>query len=121
MAGPARRRAARGQPGRGPDGPRRAQLPGRRGGDVPRELLVAYYVAADVMCVTPLRDGMNLVAKEYVVSRPQDDGVLVLSEFAGVANELDRAVLVNPYDIDGIVTALQTALERPRADRRRRM
>ena len=90
-------------------------------GEVPRELLVAYYVAADVMCVTPLRDGMNLVAKEYVVSRPQDDGVLVLSEFAGVANELDRAVLVNPYDIDGIVTALQTALEMPQAERRERM
>ncbi len=64
--------------------------------------LVALYCAADVMLVTPLRDGMNLVAKEFAASRVDDDGVLVLSEFAGAAAELHGAVTVNPYDIEGV-------------------
>ena len=66
----------------------------------PREEMVALYLAADVMLVTALRDGMNLVAKEYVASRVDNRGVLVLSEFAGAADELGSAILVNPHDID---------------------
>ncbi len=89
-------------------------------GSLPREQLVAYYRAADVMVITPLRDGMNLIAKEYVVSRPET-GVLVLSEFAGVANELPEALLVNPYDIDGMADAFHLALELPPDEQRRRM
>lgn len=80
-----------------------------------REELVAYYVAADVMLVTPLRDGMNLVAKEYVATRTASTGVLVLSEFAGAARELRRALLVNPRNVDEVQGAITAALEmRPR-------
>jgi len=60
------------------------------------------YVAADVMLVTPLRDGMNLVAKEYVASRTDDTGAVVLSEFTGSANQLRSAFVVNPYDIEAV-------------------
>jgi trehalose 6-phosphate synthase len=88
---------------------------------LPREELVAYYRAADVMLVTPLRDGMNLVAKEYVASRVDNGGVLVLSEFAGAASELRRALLVNPRDLDGMVAAFERALRLPAAEARRRM
>jgi trehalose 6-phosphate synthase/phosphatase len=77
--------------------------------------------AADVLVVTPLRDGMNLVAKEFAASRIDDDGVLVLSEFAGAADELTDALLVNPYDIDGTAEAIHTALTMDPAERRRRM
>lgn len=80
-------------------------------GTVPTDELVAYYVLADVMCVTPLADGMNLVAKEYIASRPGDEGVLVLSEFAGAAAELEGALTVNPYDLDGLTDAMAAALE----------
>ena len=83
--------------------------------------LIALYRAADVMLVTPLRDGMNLVAKEFVASRVHDDGVLVLSEFAGAAAELDGAVVVNPYDVDGVAAAIRRALSMPAAERRARM
>jgi trehalose 6-phosphate synthase/phosphatase len=83
--------------------------------------LVALYSAADVMLVTPLRDGMNLVAKEFVASRTDGDGVLVLSEFAGAAAELDGAMVVNPYDVDAIATALQHALALPAGERHARM
>jgi trehalose 6-phosphate synthase len=86
-----------------------------------REELIAYFVAADVMVVTPLRDGMNLVAKEYVAARTENSGVLVLSEFAGTARELKRALLVNPRDIDGMVRALDTAIHLPRPEARTRM
>lgn len=86
-----------------------------------REELVAYYRAADVMVVTPLVDGMNLVAKEYVVSRTDLDGVLVLSEFAGAARELGDALLVNPYDIDGMAEAMFEAIEMGAMERRERM
>ena len=75
----------------------------------PREEMAALYRAADVMVVTPFRDGMNLVAKEYVACRFDDDGALVLSEFAGAAQELRQAWLVNPYDIDGMKSALLEA------------
>ena len=63
---------------------------------------MALFLAADIMLVTALRDGMNLVAKEYVATRVDDDGVLVLSEFAGAADELKQALLVNPHDIEGL-------------------
>jgi trehalose 6-phosphate synthase/phosphatase len=75
------------------------------------EELVAYYRAADVALLTPLRDGMNLVAKEYVASHIEDNGVLILSEFAGAAEELKEAILVNPYDIDQIADGIKRALE----------
>jgi trehalose 6-phosphate synthase len=75
------------------------------------EELVPLYMAADVMLVTPLRDGMNLVAKEFVAARPDKSGVLVLSEFAGASDELIDAILVNPHDPDAIVDAMTAALE----------
>lgn len=85
------------------------------------EELVAYYQAADVMCVTPLRDGMNLVAKEYVATRLASRGVLLLSEFAGAAEELRQALLVNPYDVDGVAGALWQALHLPSVEEQGRM
>ncbi|KQS66788.1 trehalose-6-phosphate synthase [Modestobacter sp. Leaf380] len=77
---------------------------------MPREELAALYRAADVMLVTPYRDGMNLVAKEYVAARSDNAGTLVLSEFAGAAAELKQAYLVNPHDKDGVKKALLRAL-----------
>jgi trehalose 6-phosphate synthase/phosphatase len=88
---------------------------------VPEVTLLALYRAADVMLVTPVRDGMNLVAKEFVASRTDDDGVLVLSEFAGAADELSDAVIVNPYDVDGMAAAMHRALTMSEAERRMRM
>ena len=86
----------------------------------PREEMAAMFLAADVMVVTPLRDGMNLVAKEYVACRQADDGALVLSEFAGAARELRQAYLVNPHDINGLKERLVEAMEdSPRAKARR--
>ncbi len=73
---------------------------------VPREELVAMYVAADVLLVTPLRDGMNLVAKEYVASRTDDTGAVILSEFTGAAGQLHDAFIVNPYDIEAVKRAM---------------
>lgn len=75
-----------------------------------REELVAYYRACDVMMVTPLVDGMNLVAKEFVASRVESTGVLLLSQFAGAADELSDALMVNPFDIDGIASQLSRAI-----------
>jgi trehalose 6-phosphate synthase/phosphatase len=88
---------------------------------VSSERLVALYRAADVMLVTPLRDGMNLVAKEYVASRVDDDGVLVLSEFAGAAEELHEAVSVNAYDVGDLTAKMQVALAMAPAERSARM
>jgi trehalose 6-phosphate synthase len=88
---------------------------------MPRNELTAFYLAADVMLVTPLRDGMNLVAKEYVACRHDDGGVLVLSEFTGAARELTSALLVNPHDTDGVKAAIAQALEMPEAEARKRM
>jgi trehalose 6-phosphate synthase len=88
---------------------------------LPREELVAFYRAADVMLITPLRDGMNLVAKEYIASRIDGTGVLVLSEFAGAAEQLDRALLVNPYDLDGLALTLERSVELPVDQQRERM
>lgn len=87
----------------------------------PREELAALYRAADIMVVTPFRDGMNLVAKEYVACRYDDDGALVLSEFAGAADELRQAWLVNPYDINGMKAALLEAYHADAKDTTRRM
>jgi trehalose 6-phosphate synthase len=86
-----------------------------------RAELVALLMAADVMVVTPLRDGMNLVAKEYVAARTDMRGALVLSEFAGAADELDSAFLVNPHDIDGLKETLCRAMRIPDAEAEWRM
>jgi trehalose 6-phosphate synthase/phosphatase len=83
--------------------------------------VVALYRAADVMLVTPIRDGMNLVAKEFVAARSDGEGVLVLSEFAGAAQELAEALHVNPYDIGATAETFYRALTMPPADRRTRM
>jgi trehalose 6-phosphate synthase/phosphatase len=88
---------------------------------IPIHQLVALYRAADVMLVTALRDGMNLVAKEFVASRIDDDGVLVLSEFAGASEELGEAVRINPYDVDAVADAIVRALRMPVDERRARM
>jgi trehalose 6-phosphate synthase/phosphatase len=85
------------------------------------EELAAFYRAADLVLVTPLRDGMNLVAKEYVVCRPDEDGVLVLSRFAGAFDELKDAVAVNPYHPEDMAEAIYQATRMPAAERRRRM
>ncbi|MGH3321171.1 MAG: alpha,alpha-trehalose-phosphate synthase (UDP-forming) [Streptosporangiaceae bacterium] len=86
-----------------------------------RHELVALLCAADVMVVTPLRDGMNLVAKEYVAARHDLRGALVLSEFAGAAEELRRAFLINPHDIDGLKATLLRAMRAEPGDLGRRM
>ena len=88
---------------------------------VPPSQLVSLYRAADVMVVTPIRDGMNLVAKEYVAARTDGDGVLVLSEFAGASPELPEAVTVNPYAIDEMADAFHRALTMTEIERRQRM
>nr|WP_141014396.1 trehalose-6-phosphate synthase [Nocardioides sambongensis] len=87
----------------------------------PREEMAALYRAADIMVVTPYRDGMNLVAKEYVACRIDEDGALVLSEFAGAADELRQAWLVNPYDINGMKAALLDAYRAEPKELSRRM
>lgn len=84
------------------------------------ESTVALYLAADVLLVTSLRDGMNLVAKEYVAAR-HDNGTLVLSEFAGAAAELHDALLVNPHDIAGLKDAIRLGVEMPAAEAGKRM
>lgn len=88
---------------------------------VPRDELIAFFVAADVMLVTPLRDGMNLVAKEYVACRSDLGGALVLSEFTGAAAELRQAYLTNPHDLEGVKDAIEAALEQSPEEGRRRM
>jgi trehalose 6-phosphate synthase/phosphatase len=86
-----------------------------------RRELIAHYLAASVALVTPLRDGMNLVAAEFAASRVDEAGVLVLSEFAGIADLLDGAVLVNPNDVDALAEALRLALLMPPAEAAERM
>ncbi|MET0788717.1 MAG: trehalose-6-phosphate synthase [Cellulomonas sp.] len=87
----------------------------------PIEEMAALYLAADVMLVTALRDGMNLVAKEYVAARSDDRGALVLSEFTGAADELTGAVLVNPHDIEGMKDAITYAVHMDARESRKRM
>jgi trehalose 6-phosphate synthase len=88
---------------------------------VDAEELAAMYVAADVMLVTPLRDGMNLVAKEYVACREDGTGALVLSEFTGAAGQLTDAWLVNPYDITGVKQSIHDAVRAAPQEAQRRM
>jgi len=89
---------------------------------VPKRTLVALYRMADVALVTPLKDGMNLVAKEYCACQVDGRGALVLSEFAGAAAQLEAgALLVNPYDIEGVADAVKRALELPLEERRERL
>jgi trehalose 6-phosphate synthase len=86
-----------------------------------RTALAGIYRTADVAMATSLRDGMNLVAKEYLAAQdPEDPGVLILSEFAGAAAKLDQALIVNPHEIEGVAAALKRALEMPREERRER-
>jgi len=88
---------------------------------MPRETLAALYRGSEVGLVTPFRDGMNLVAKEYVAAQNEEDpGVLILSKFAGAAAELKEALIVNPYNIDDMANAMQTALRMPLEERKER-
>ena len=87
----------------------------------PHDEMAALYLASDVMLVTALRDGMNLVAKEYVATRYDNRGVLVLSEFAGASDELKTALLVNPHDIEGLKEATLAAIAMSPVEQRRRM
>ena len=98
---------------RGPIRYSKIALTGRR--------LVALYRLADFCVVSSLHDGMNLVAKEFVAARDDQDGVLVLSEMTGAAHELTDALIINPYDADGFTRALERAIDMPAAERRRRM
>jgi trehalose 6-phosphate synthase/phosphatase len=81
----------------------------------------ALYRAADIMLVTPVRDGMNLVAKEFVAARTDDDGVLIISEFAGAATEMGEALHINPYDVERFAGRICEALEMPQSERQARM
>lgn len=86
-----------------------------------RKILAGFFRVSRIGLVTPLRDGMNLVAKEYVAAQEADDpGVLVLSRFSGAARELEGALQVNPYDVEGVADALEEALAMPRHERRER-
>src|SRR5205823_1372235 len=87
----------------------------------PRRRLADIYRSSRIGMVTPLRDGMNLVAKEYVAAQdPQDPGVLILSRFAGAAEDLDEALIVNPYSIDATADVIRQALEMNLSERRAR-
>ncbi|MGO0122123.1 alpha,alpha-trehalose-phosphate synthase (UDP-forming) [Desulfothermobacter acidiphilus] len=88
---------------------------------LPQEELAAFYLAADVALVTPLRDGLNLVAAEYVVTKGERNGVLVLSRLAGIACHLKEALLVNPYNQEELVSAMVQALEMPAEEQRQRL
>ena len=85
------------------------------------EELISLYLAADVLFLTPLRDGMNLIAKEYVAARQDRTGVLILGEMAGTAQELSEAVIINPNDLQATSRALETALAMTRAEQKKRM
>ena len=90
--------------------------------ELPRDELLAWYLCADVALITPLKDGMNLVAKEFCACHTDEHGVLVLSEFAGAAAELGaHALLVNPFDVEGVAASIRRAVEMPQAEQRRRM
>ncbi|MEX2180176.1 MAG: trehalose-6-phosphate synthase [Gemmatimonadaceae bacterium] len=89
--------------------------------NVDADLLAAVYRAADLCLVSSLQDGMNLVAKEFVAAQVDERGVLLLSRFTGAAEEIEGAVLINPFNIDGFVSAMRTALDMPAEERRRRM
>ena len=84
-----------------------------------QQSLLSYYKAADISLLTPLRDGMNLIAKEYTASN-DNDGVLILSEFAGAAEELQEALLVNPFNIQETAEVIKTAIEMPKEEKQQR-
>ena len=86
---------------------------------ISQQSLLEHYEAADVALLTPLRDGMNLVAKEYVAAK-DEEGVLILSEFAGASEELNEAITVNPYDIQATAGAIKTAIEMPTEEKKQR-
>lgn len=87
----------------------------------PIEMLSALYATADICLVTPMRDGMNLVSKEYVASRNNNDGVLILSEMAGASKELSDAIIVNPNNMDDMICAIELALNMPLQEQNQRM
>lgn len=88
---------------------------------IPFDEIIAYYECADVCLVTPLRDGLNLVAKEYIATKKGKGGVLVLSEFTGAAVELKDAVLVNPYAVESMDKAIETSIDMPQQEAKSRM
>jgi trehalose 6-phosphate synthase/phosphatase len=88
---------------------------------MPFENLIDLYTSSDVALITPVRDGMNLVAKEYVATRTEQDGVLVLSEMTGASKELGEALQINPFNFEEIADTLKRALEMPKAEQKRRM
>lgn len=88
---------------------------------MPFENLIDLYTSSDVALITPVRDGMNLVAKEYIATRTKQDGVLVLSEMTGASKELDEALLINPYNFSEIADAIKLAIEMPKKEQERRM
>jgi trehalose 6-phosphate synthase len=88
---------------------------------LPLAEVVAHFRAADLCVVSSIHDGMNLVAKEFVASRVDQDGVLLLSQFTGAARELTDALLLNPLAVDQFADQIRAALEMPAAERRRRM
>jgi len=83
--------------------------------------LLALYRTADVCIVSPLQDGMNLVAKEFVAANVDRSGVLILSQFAGATEELKDAIVINPYDVEGFADAIKNALEMEKKDKQKRM
>ena len=85
------------------------------------DLLVAYYRLADLTVVSSVNDGMNLVAKEYLASQVDESGVLLISQMAGAAEELTDALIINPYDAEGVADTIRYALEMPADERRRRI
>ena len=89
--------------------------------NVDSDLLAGVYRAADMCIVSSLQDGMNLVAKEFVACQIDERGVLILSRFTGSAEEIDGAMLINPFNVDGFVAAIRTALEMSPEERKRRM
>lgn len=89
--------------------------------NVDADLLAAVYRAGDICIVSSLQDGMNLVAKEFVACQLDERGVLILSRFAGSAEEIDGALLINPFNVDGFVEAIRTAIDMSADERRRRM
>lgn len=88
---------------------------------MPFENLIDLYTSSDVALITPVRDGMNLVAKEYIATRTNQDGVLVLSEMTGASKELDDALLINPFNFGEIADTIKQAIEMPKAEQKRRM
>jgi len=87
---------------------------------IPQSMLLAYYHTADVGLLTPIRDGMNLIAKEFTTTN-EKDGVLILSEFAGAAEQLKEAISVNPFDINSVAGAIKTAVDMPKKERKKRI